>query len=616
MVTPLLTFQILACWVSDTWRIGGHAWSPPGDLLEPTATTWSLDQRPNTLPVTCPPTPARAKNLAWQLFTSSTSPVTWDERIILNLPIFTELPGHDTAWRRMVTPLLTLQILACWVADTWRIGGHAWSPPGDLLEPTATTWSLDQRPNPLPVTCPPTPARAKNLAWQLFTSSTSPVTWDERIILNRPIFTELPGHDTAWHRMVTPLLTLKILACWVADTWRIGGHAWSPPGDLLEPTATTWSLDQRPNPLPVTCPPTPARAKNLAWQLFTSSTSPVTWDERIILNRPIFTELPGHDTAWRRMVTPLLTLQVGYLSRSKQYSTNNYFLIAVSCPCDFKLRNLLCLCCDAFTLQLLSELMLLLSGDVELNPGPTKAQIESVSAAIKQLDETILAIRADINQLKAVQTNHETVLSTLTNRISLLESAQTEPSLNTAPHDAVSIKHEIETLKAANTDANNRLRRNNLLFLGIEDSAKETWDESEQNVMKFCTDHLGITLETNSIERAHRIGKFSADKKRPIVIKLAHFKTKEKILSCGPNLKETTFAVREDFAAATRIARAKLLKFIRPQKCAFKLRVDKLIVGNKSYFYDPKTDSVKEFSNSRTNTLETNSSDIPSDGST
>lgn len=138
--------------------------------------------------------------------------------------------------------------------------------------------------------------------------------------------------------------------------------------------------------------------------------------------------------------------------------------------------------------------MLLLSGDVELNPGPTKAQIEAIFDAVNKLEETVLAIREDMNQLKAVQTNHETVLATLTNRILSLETAKIEPSPNAVPEDTVKIKREIETLKAANTDASNRLRRNNLLFLGIEDSAKETWEESELNIIKFCTTQLGITL--------------------------------------------------------------------------------------------------------------------------
>lgn len=83
-------------------------------------------------------------------------------------------------------------------------------------------------------------------------------------------------------------------------------------------------------------------------------------------------------------------------------------------------------------------------------------------------------------------------------------------------------------------------------------------------------------------------------KKRPIIVKLAHFKTKDTILACGPKLKDTSYAIREDFAFATRLARSKLIQFIRPKKCAFKLNVDKLHVGHKCYVYDPVSDSVIE----------------------
>ncbi|XP_077550763.1 uncharacterized protein LOC144164040 [Haemaphysalis longicornis] len=383
------------------------------------------------------------------------------------------------------------------------------------------------------------------------------------------------------------------------------------------PIAPSRHLDQPRILSPIASPLIPACACSYAWQRFSSSTSPTTWGQSGLHNPHNITKSSGHDTGWRKMFTPLLTFQVGYLTHSKQYYTNNYFLIVVSCPYDLKLRNWLCSCYNVFTLQLLSQLMLLLSGDVEPNPGPTKAQIETLSDAIKKIEQTVLTIREDINQLKAVQTNHETVLSALTTRISALETVQIEPSSGAVPEDAAKIKHEIETLKAANTDASNRLRRNNLLFLCIEDSVKETWEESELNIINVCSTQLDITLEPSAIERAHRIGKFAPDKIRPIMIKLAHFKTKEKIVSCGIKLKDTTFAVREDFAAATRLGRAKLLEFIRPRKCAFKLRVDKLIVGNKSYFYDAKADKITELRNSPVITFDNiASSEATSVGST
>lgn len=185
------------------------------------------------------------------------------------------------------------------------------------------------------------------------------------------------------------------------------------------------------------------------------------------------------------------------------------------------------------------------------------------------------------------------------NRINLLEQRRSEPTISAEVEETCQMRQEIEVLKAAHVDANNRMRRNNLLFLGLNDCDKESRKESEKKVLEFCATQLNLELNSTDIERAHRLGKFNDSKKRPIIIKLVNFKTKEIILACGRKLKETQFAIREDFASVTRFARSKLLKFIRPQKCAFKLQLDKLHVGSKCYFYDPASDTVMESTNNR-----------------
>lgn len=138
------------------------------------------------------------------------------------------------------------------------------------------------------------------------------------------------------------------------------------------------------------------------------------------------------------------------------------------------------------------------------------------------------------------------------------------------------------------------MRRTNLLFFGITDSFNEQWKESEQKVLSLCETNLDLKLDPSCVERAHRIGNFTSTKQRPIIVKFAHFKTKERILGCGRKLKGTDFAIREDFASSTRFARSKLLAFVRPLKCAFKLSLDKLYVGSKCYFYDSASNSVIE----------------------
>lgn len=69
---------------------------------------------------------------------------------------------------------------------------------------------------------------------------------------------------------------------------------------------------------------------------------------------------------------------------------------------------------------------------------------------------------------------------------------------------------------------------------------------------------------------------------------------KERILGCGRMLKDTDCAIRKDFASATHIARSKLLQFIRPQKCAFKLSLDRFHVDKKYYMYDDKIVELKK----------------------
>lgn len=130
--------------------------------------------------------------------------------------------------------------------------------------------------------------------------------------------------------------------------------------------------------------------------------------------------------------------------------------------------------------------------------------------------------------------------------------------------------------------------------MGIDDSPEETWKQSETRLIAFCTGQLGFSLDANNIERAHRLGKFATNKNRPIIVQLSRFKDKELILACGPKLKGTNFAIREDFSAATRVARSKLLQFAKLKKCPFKLRLDRLYVGNVCYIYDANSDLVIE----------------------
>ena len=116
-----------------------------------------------------------------------------------------------------------------------------------------------------------------------------------------------------------------------------------------------------------------------------------------------------------------------------------------------------------------------------------------------------------------------------------------------------------QMIKEKLRDLEDRTRRNNLRIDGVNESVKETWDETEEKVMKILKNNLGITTAVK-IERAHRAGKIRLNSKRPrtIVIKILDYKDKTNILRNTHKLKGTGIFINEDFSRETIEKRKKL----------------------------------------------------------
>ena len=116
-------------------------------------------------------------------------------------------------------------------------------------------------------------------------------------------------------------------------------------------------------------------------------------------------------------------------------------------------------------------------------------------------------------------------------------------------------KRDIAKLKKDNDD-NNRLRiledrsrRDNLRFDGIEEWEEESWADTEQNLKDTLSDILGI--QNVKIERAHRVGDKKRSPCRTIVAKLSSFKMKERILAEAKKMKPKGIHIYEEFSKAT-----------------------------------------------------------------
>ena len=98
-------------------------------------------------------------------------------------------------------------------------------------------------------------------------------------------------------------------------------------------------------------------------------------------------------------------------------------------------------------------------------------------------------------------------------------------------------------------DLEDRSRRDNLRIDGIAEVENETWEQTEEILQNLFKEKL--QLENISVERAHRVGNKGKNNKRTIVLKLASFKDKLKIISEARKLKGTNISINEDYSKET-----------------------------------------------------------------
>ncbi|XP_049273359.1 uncharacterized protein LOC119398709 [Rhipicephalus sanguineus] len=257
----------------------------------------------------------------------------------------------------------------------------------------------------------------------------------------------------------------------------------------------------------------------------------------------------GHDTLFGPC-SPFYMYQVSYLGGTKCYRSNNTMLLRVSCPiskrqpiCCFKyvsvyfIDAVLFLLCDGCLM--LSQFLILLSGDVELNPGPMSAaereqitNIERILLEMKTGQETVLA---KLTEITTKQSELESKITNLIEKTSLVESRITR------------VEKIEDKLLAKVDDFENRTRRQNLLFFGVADREKnETWETSENLIRDICKEVM--KLDDISIERAHRIGAFKETQNRPIVACFSLWKARESVFKNAFKLKGTSYSISEDLA--------------------------------------------------------------------
>ncbi|XP_077504954.1 uncharacterized protein LOC144114839 [Amblyomma americanum] len=295
--------------------------------------------------------------------------------------------------------------------------------------------------------------------------------------------------------------------------------------------------------------------------------------------------------ATTRLHNPLLfAMQVGNHRTIFTKKTSNYFFVQLPSP-----QCCLATCIECFHVV---RSLLLMCGDIESNPGPEKLDV--ILGELKKMSTGQTELVKEVQELKGQLLSIDLKMTNLTTRLSALETDY--ESLSTLRNDLEGIQATsaatsrlVGVLEARLDDAENRSRRNNLLFYGLPDTnPTETYSLTEDLIIRHCSDHLDTQLSPNDIERAHRLGRHSKDRKRPIIVKFTSFKTKESILSKGSKFKGTDYSVGEDFSRRVQNCRKHLVAFARAKSVPFSLRFKTLHIGPKRYVFDELSESVRE----------------------
>lgn len=111
---------------------------------------------------------------------------------------------------------------------------------------------------------------------------------------------------------------------------------------------------------------------------------------------------------------------------------------------------------------------------------------------------------AELGRVQSAQKSTDENVSALSDRVTALEAqfaaVKALPVRDVLDHEASGgIVSELYKVNSRCDDAENRLRRSNLLFFGIPDSQTETWTQSEEKVIRLCAESLGVEISPDNL---------------------------------------------------------------------------------------------------------------------
>ena len=197
--------------------------------------------------------------------------------------------------------------------------------------------------------------------------------------------------------------------------------------------------------------------------------------------------------------------------------------------------------------------LLILGGQIELNPGPMeKEEFERIMQSwseriMKRVDliaDDIKTVRLDIRTLSdkidridEEQQHLRTMITEQDNNIDMIAASQRDT------------ERRMQDFEAAMENQNIRERQDNVILYGVPEADNQ---DSVEQFMTVVNEVLQTPLQLSDITRAYRLGKSTAGKVRPLLARLARSNFKTAILQNRKGLRDRGFGVSGDLTPRQR----------------------------------------------------------------
>ncbi|XP_070546468.1 uncharacterized protein [Ptychodera flava] len=272
--------------------------------------------------------------------------------------------------------------------------------------------------------------------------------------------------------------------------------------------------------------------------------------------------------------------------------------------------------------------LLLLSGDVEMNPGPHTRQSKITEKTFQkdstqssnsptettheiidpERDYNLADVMAELRNVKVELSKQ--IQESVDNVNARIEELVRDSTLMKEKLDAESekltelvsenkyLRDQLHKLEREREFQKSHLLRDNLIIRGLEQDKDETWDETALKVRNIITEKLNLDGSGIHFEMVHRV---TSSRQMPqlVVAKFSFHKQRDEVFRRAKALKEDILPCEfsEDFTPRVREARRKLgphLVEARKQNKEAYIVYDKLKMGEKTFVYDASKKQVIE----------------------